>query len=91
MSLIDLFLYGIGTIQGFTDSTQLFLLHLGLFLSILLALSAFYGAVLDLLLFFHRKKIRFICGAWVYALFGLFGGLAAASAGFIISASGGNI
>jgi hypothetical protein len=91
MSLIDLFLYSIGTIQGFTDSTQLFLLRLGAILSILLALSAFYGVVLDLFLFFYRKKIRFICGAWVYALFGLLGGLAAAASGFIISLSGGNV
>lgn len=91
MCLINLFLYIIGTVQGFMDDTQLFLLHLGFVLSILLVLSAVYGLALNLALFFHRKKIRFIRGACAYAFLGLLGGIIAALAGFIISVSSGNI
>jgi hypothetical protein len=91
MCLITLFLYIIGTVQGFMDDTQLFLLRLGVALSILLALSALYGLALDLSLFFRRKRPRFIRGACLYALLGALGGIIAVSAGFIISASGGNI
>jgi hypothetical protein len=91
MCLISLFLYVIGTVQGFMDDTQLFLLRLGLGMSILLSLSSLYGLVLDLVLFFREKKARFICGAGIYAFLVFFGGIIAASAGFIIGASGGNI
>jgi hypothetical protein len=91
MCLISLFLYIIGTIQGFMDDTQLFLLRLGVGMSILLVLSSLCGLVLDLALFFRGKRLRFICGAGVYALLGVLGGVIAASASFIISASGGNI
>jgi hypothetical protein len=91
MCLISLFLYIIGTIQGFMDDTQFFLLRLGIGMGILLVLSSLYGMVLDLVLFFRGRKLRFICGAGVYALLGVLGGVVAASAGFIISASGGNI
>jgi hypothetical protein len=91
MCLINLFLYIIGTVQGFMDDTQLFLLRLGVGVSILLALSSLYGLVLDLVLFFRRRRPRFIRGACLYALLGVLGGITAALAGFIISASGGNI
>jgi hypothetical protein len=91
MCLINLFLYIIGTVQGFMDETQLFLLRLGVVLSILLVLSAIYGFALDLALFFRSKKIRFICGAFLYAFLVFFGIVIAVLAGFIISASSGNI
>jgi hypothetical protein len=89
--LISLFLYIIGTVQGFMDDTQLFLLRLGLGMSILLVLSSLYGLVLELVLFFRGKKLRFIRGAGVYTFLGVLGVAIAASASFIISASGGNI
>jgi hypothetical protein len=91
MCFISLFLYIIGTVQGFMDDTQLFLLRLGAGMSILLALSSLYGLVLDLALFFREKSLRFVRGAGVYAFLGVLGGVIAASASFIISASGGNI
>jgi hypothetical protein len=91
MCLITIFLYITGTVQGFMDDTQLFLLRLGLGLGILLALSSFYGFVLDLVLFFRKKKIGFIFGAGLYAFLGILGALTAASAGFIISAAEGNM
>jgi hypothetical protein len=91
MCLLNLFLYIIGTIQGFMDDTQLFLLRLGVGVSIMLSLSALYGLALDLFLFFKRKSLSFIRGAGAYALLGAFGGIIAASALFIISAAGGNI
>jgi hypothetical protein len=91
MCLINLFLYVIGTVQGFMNATQFFLLRLGVVLSILLALSALYGLGLDLFLFFREKKVHFICGAGIYAFLGILGAVIAAAAGFIISVSGGNV
>jgi hypothetical protein len=91
MCFISLFLYIIGTVQGFMDDTQLFLLRIGAGMSILLVLSSLYGLVLDLALFFRGKRPRFILGACAYALLGVLGGVIAVSASFIISASGGNI
>jgi hypothetical protein len=91
MCLITLFLYITGTVQGFMDDTQLFLLRLGLGLGILLALSSLYGFILDLVLLFRKKKIGFIFGAFLYAFLGILGALTAASAGCIISAAGGNM
>jgi hypothetical protein len=73
------------------DDTQLFLLRIGVGMSILLVLSSLYGLVLDLVLFFRGKRLRFVFGAGVYAFLGVLGGVIAASASFIISASGGNI
>jgi hypothetical protein len=91
LCLLSLFLYAIGTVQGFMDDTQLFLLRLGVGLSGLLALSSLYGMILDLYLFFRQKKRRFILAAGLYAFLGIFGGVIAASALFIISAAEGNI
>jgi hypothetical protein len=91
MCLLTVFLYVVGTAQGFMDDTQLFLLRLGVALGILLALGALYGMVLDLLLFSRRKQPGRILGAGVYALLGILGGIIAASALFIISTAGGNI
>jgi hypothetical protein len=91
MCLLTVFLYIVGTAQGFMDDTQLFLLRLGAALSTLLFLSALYGLVLNLLLFFREKRLAFIRGAGVYAFLGALGGIIAASALFIISTAGGNI
>jgi hypothetical protein len=91
MCLINFFLYIIGTVQGFMDDTQFLLLRLGVLLGILLTLSSFYGFVLNLVLFFHRKRPRFIRGACLHAFLGVLGGIITVSTGFIISVSGGNI
>jgi hypothetical protein len=91
MCLISLFLYVIGTVQGFMDDTQLFLLRLGVALSVLLVLSSVSGLMLELILFFRRRRLRFVLGAGLYFLLGIVGALIAAAAGFIISASRGNI
>jgi hypothetical protein len=91
MCFINLFLYIIGTVQGFMDSIQLLLLRIAVVSSVLLTLSAFYGFALDLLLFFRGKKMRFILGLWGYAFSGLFGCAMAALAVFIITVSEGNI
>jgi hypothetical protein len=91
MCLISLFLYVTGTVQGFMDETQLFLLRLGVALSILLAFSSVYGLMLELILFFRKRRPRFIFGAGIYFLLGILGAAIAAAAGFILSASSGNI
>jgi hypothetical protein len=90
MCLITLFLYTIGTNQGFMDSTQITLLKIAAVLGLMLLAASLYGLALDLFLFFKNHWLRFLGGAGIYLVLGVFGFAAAAVALFIIAAAGGN-
>jgi hypothetical protein len=90
MCLITLFLYAIGTDQGFMDSTQLALLGIAAIAALMLLVASLYGLVLDLFLFYQNRWLRFLGGAGIYLVLGIFGFAAAAAAIFIITAAGGN-
>jgi hypothetical protein len=90
MCFLTVFLYAIGTVQGFMDSTQIMLLKIAAPLGLFLAAGAVYGIVLDFILFFGLKKIRFLGGAGLYLVMGIFGAVTALGAFFITAAAGGN-
>jgi hypothetical protein len=84
------FLYGIGTAQEFMDRTQLLLLRLSIVFGLSLAAGSLYGIALNCWFVFHDRKRRFVAGAGLYLLLGLFGAAIATLAAFIIVAAGGN-
>ena len=72
MCLLTLSLYAAGTIQGFIDSTQLFLLKLYEGLGIFLMVTSFCGIVLDIERCFKVKKKRYLLRAGGYLLLVIF-------------------
>jgi hypothetical protein len=59
--IATLFSFGfsmIGNLQSFLDSTQVFLLNLARFLGLASTLSALSGCALNLILFFHDRRLR---------------------------------
>ena len=90
MCLLTLFLYAAGTIQDFTDSTQLFLLNLYFILGIFLTLSSVFGLLLDLNRFSGSKKTRYLLRAGGYLFLALFGVVTVLAASAITAISGGN-
>ena len=73
MCLLTLFLYLAGTIQGFVDSTQLFLLRLYTVFGIFLSVISVVGMVLNLYRLIGTKKLRYLLRAVVYMLLVIFG------------------
>jgi hypothetical protein len=90
MCVFTVFLYGIGTIQEFMDTTQQLMLRLAIVLGFSLAVGSIYGILLDLWFIFHEKNRSFLWGIGGYISMGLFGSLIAAAATFIVTISGGN-
>jgi len=66
MCLLILALYAAGTLQGFIDSTQLFLLRLYESLGIFLMLTSFCGFVLDIRRCVRAKRKRYFFRAGGY-------------------------
>ena len=95
MSLLTLFLYGIGIAQSFMDHTQFFLLRLSRFWGLFLIIGAFYGILLETGLAVRRGGWRRLFsplgGLVVYTLLGVWGGLLAVVSSFISAAARGNI
>ncbi|QQO08148.1 hypothetical protein [Breznakiella homolactica] len=91
LCLITVFLYVIGTSQGFMDITQIILLRLSTIFAIFLAIGAAYGAILDASMVIRSKRSQYAGGTVVYLLLVVLGGIIAALAAFIIVLSGGNI
>jgi hypothetical protein len=58
MCLLTVFLYAIGTIQGFMDSTQMMLLRLAAALGFFLAAGSVYSLVMKFTLFFWEETRR---------------------------------
>jgi hypothetical protein len=90
MCIFTVFLYGIGTIQGFMDITQQIMLHLAIILGFSLAVGSIYGILLDLWFVFYEKNRRFLGGIGGYIGMGLFGAVIATAATFIVVVSRGN-
>ncbi|MDR2631564.1 MAG: hypothetical protein LBC60_11645 [Spirochaetaceae bacterium] len=90
MCIFTVFLYGIGTIQGFMDTTQHVLLRLSIILGFSLAVGSIYGILLDLWFIFRQGKRRFFWGIGGYIGMGMLGAAIAALATFIVVVSGGN-
>ncbi|MDR2102241.1 MAG: hypothetical protein LBP43_06690 [Treponema sp.] len=87
---MTIFLYGIGTAQGFMDITQLMLLRLIIILGIFLGIGSVYGIILALWLIRRGLKFRYVGGIGGYLLLSLFGILTALIAAFIVVTAGGN-
>jgi hypothetical protein len=90
MSVLTLFLYAAGTVQGFIDSTQIVLLRLYVILGISLSVFSFAGMILNLRRFFILKKPRYLFRAGGYLLLVVFGIVTVLLSLFIIAISGGN-
>ena len=106
MCLLVVFLYAIGNIQGFMDSTQLFLLKLSSILNLSMSAAAFFGFIQSIFSFIKRLKssldennprnngknhrFRFFRNAFFYVLLIVLGILSALAAIFVITVSGGN-
>jgi len=90
MCLVTLFLYIVGTGQGFIDSTQLSLLKLYSILGIFLVVVSVCGIALDLERFLKIKKKRYLFRAGGYLLLVAFGVSTVLAVMFIITVSRGN-
>jgi hypothetical protein len=90
MLLLTGFLYAAGTIQGFTDQTQLLLLGLARKEGLGLAAGALYGIISNLWFFPLNRNRRVFWGTGAYIFLGLFGILMSALAAFILVLVGGN-
>ena len=90
MCLLTLFLYAVGTVQGFIDTTQLALLRLYAILGTFLVSSSICGLILDFRRFLRAKRARYLVRAAGYFLLVLFGICTVLAVLFIVTLSGGN-
>jgi hypothetical protein len=90
MCLFTIFLYGIGTAQGFMDITQLLILRLIIIFGLFLGVGSVYGIILTLWLTRKGLKIRYIGGIGAYLFLVFFGILTSLAAAFILVTAGGN-
>jgi hypothetical protein len=90
MLMLTVFLYAIGTIQGFTDQTQLLLLGLSLAEGLSLAAGSIYGIIFNLWFILRGGASRLLWGTGAYIALGLFGVLVTALSAFILVLAGGN-
>lgn len=90
LCLLSVFLYFLGTYQGFMDTTQVLLLRMTFVFGILLAVSSVFGFFVDLSFLIRKKKIRYLFSILLYFTLAGIGGSVAISAFFIIVVSAGN-
>jgi len=90
MCLLTLFLYAVGTVQNFIDSTQLSLLRLYVVLGIFLTAVSIFGVVLDIGRLYKHKKSRYLLRAGGYMFLVIFGVVTVLVVMVIITLSGGN-
>ena len=90
MSLLTIFLYAAGTVQGFIDTTQLNLLRLYVFLGIFLAAASVFGIFLELNRAVNQKRTRYLLRASAYLFLAVFGVATIMAALFILALSEGN-
>jgi hypothetical protein len=87
---LAVFLYAVGTMQGFMDSTQLFLLRLASFCALFLIPLCILGAAMDIPAAFRRPAaLRYLGGAFAYILLGAASAALAAAVSFILILVGG--
>jgi len=90
MCLLILFLYAAGTVQGFIDSTQLFLLSVYIVFGIFLTVSSAGGLGINLVRYIKIRKIRYLFRAGGYMLLMIFGSATVLAIMFIITVASGN-
>lgn len=90
MCLLTLLLFAAGTVQGFVDSTLLFLLKLYVVLGIFLSFASFSGIIFVFGRFLKNKKFRYLLRAAGYLFLILFGIVTVLAVMFIITVSEGN-
>lgn len=87
---LAVFLYVVGTRQGFMDSTQLILLRLASLCAIFLIPLCLIGAAMDIPAAFRRPVcLRYLAGAFAYLLLGAVSAALAAGVSFILVLVGG--
>ena len=91
MSVLTLFLYAVGTVQDFIDSTQFALIRLYVVLGIFLAATSSCGMLLNLGRLIKRKTIVYLFRALGYILLALFAVFTVLTALFILTMAEGNI
>ena len=90
MCLLTLFLYAVGTVQGFIDSTQLSLLRFYIVLGIFLTFASLFGIAIDVRRLIKHKKIRYLVRAGGYMFLTIFGTVTVLAVMVIITLAGGN-
>ena len=91
MCLLTLFLYAIGTRQGFVDSTQFGLIRLYVVLGIFLVAISVCASVINIVRFVTAgKKVRYLLRAGAYLLLTVFGAVSVLVVLFILTLSKGN-
>ena len=90
MSVLTLFLYAIGTMQGFVDSTQFALLRFYSILAVFLITTAIFGLVLNVMRYIRQRKKRYIFRSIVYFFLALFGVATVLAVMFIFTMAEGN-
>ncbi|MDR3115776.1 MAG: hypothetical protein LBU25_09690 [Treponema sp.] len=88
--LLSLFLYGIGTKQGFMERTQFMLLRITVMVGLFIGVGSMYGIGLDLWFVCH-KEYRYLSGIGGYLCLGIFGIAIAGLASFILVLTEGNL
>ncbi|MDR1399480.1 MAG: hypothetical protein LBJ41_06135 [Treponema sp.] len=93
--VLTFFLYGIGTDQGFMDTTQSNLLHLSVIFGLFLGVGSLYGIILDCILLVQgansaRETKHYAGDIGAYIVIGLLGFAMAAAAAFILVVAEGN-
>jgi len=89
MNLLTVFLYGIGTAQGFMDATQFLLLRLISVLGLLSGINALYALLLDLFMLLRTRTLHYLAGALAYlVVFSLGGGLSILSSFILVATAG---
>lgn len=91
LCVLSLFLYGVGTAQGFMDKTQFLLLRLIIVLGIFQGVGSVYGIICDIWLFYKQRLGSYLGGIGAYTLAGLCGIGIAALADFIMVVTRGNV
>jgi hypothetical protein len=91
LCVLSLFLYGVGTTQGFMDKTQFLLLRLIIVLGIFQGVGSVYGIICDIWLFCTQRLVSYLGGIGAYMLIGLCGIGIAAFAAFIVVVTRGNV
>ncbi|MDR2393390.1 MAG: hypothetical protein LBD93_04455 [Treponema sp.] len=90
LDVLSLFLYVLGTNQGFMERTQVMLLWMAVWIGLFMGVGSFYGITLDLSLVCH-KQFRYLAGIGGYLCLGLFGIIIAGLCSFILVLAEGNL
>ena len=90
--ILIVFLYMIGSTQGFLDSTQLFLLRFASLLGLLLSTGSVFGLVYALIQFVKKtQRVQLLRSIIFYTLMMLAGIFLVLIVSFILAVTGGNI